>query len=65
VKETGALKTILLSAGSEVQHAIAAAKTTRRRRAGRQRAQLLPLRPPAASLQGRGDAAVLPPSRCD
>jgi transketolase len=26
VKETGALKTILLSAGSEVQHAIAAAK---------------------------------------
>ncbi len=27
VKETGALKTILLSAGSEVQHAVAAAKT--------------------------------------
>ena len=27
VKETGELKTILLSAGSEVQHAVAAAKT--------------------------------------
>jgi transketolase len=27
VKETGALKTILLSSGSEVQHAVAAAKT--------------------------------------
>ena len=53
----GAARPDPAGAGSELQHAIAAAEHARRRDARRQRAVLLPLRSPARGLPGRGAAA--------
>ena len=59
VKETGALKTILIATGTEVQHAVDAAEAARRRRPRRLHALLRALRPPAAGLPRRS-----PPAAC-
>ena len=63
LQETGDLRMILLGAGSELQHAMAAAEATRRRRARGQHALLRALRSPAAELPRRRAPAVLPPAR--